>query len=92
MLVGDRNVYTGVRGIPRGHGHWRSHFLPHFLPGQPTFEEALNKDWSGRPKYQDAGVPCTDATVAAITGTLFIATFRKEVGTTPSAYRRERLA
>ena len=32
-----------------------------------------------RPKYQDAGVPCTDATVAAITATLFIATFRKEI-------------
>ena len=25
-----------------------------------------------RPKYDDAGVPCTDATVAAITATLFI--------------------
>lgn len=27
-----------------------------------------------RPKYDAAGVPCTDATVAAITATLFIAT------------------
>ena len=27
-----------------------------------------------RPKYEAAGVPCTDATVAAITATLFIAT------------------
>jgi hypothetical protein len=43
-----------VRGIPRGHGHWRSHFLPRFPPGRPTSEEALNKDWSGRPKYQEA--------------------------------------
>lgn len=31
-----------------------------------------------RPKYQDAGVPCTDATVAAIVATLFIATCRAE--------------
>lgn len=31
-----------------------------------------------RPKYQDAGVPCTDATVAAIVATLFIATCRSE--------------
>jgi hypothetical protein len=54
VLVGDRNVYTGVRGIPRGHGHWRSDFLPRFPPGRPTSEEALNKDWSGRPKYQEA--------------------------------------
>lgn len=31
-----------------------------------------------RPKYQDAGVPCTDATIAAIAATLFIATCRAE--------------
>lgn len=31
-----------------------------------------------RPKYQEAGVPCTDATVAAIVATLFIATCRAE--------------
>ena len=31
-----------------------------------------------RPKYEDAGVPCTDATVAAIVATLFIATCRAE--------------
>jgi hypothetical protein len=31
-----------------------------------------------RPKYQDAGVPCTDATVAAIAATLFIAACRTE--------------
>ena len=32
-----------------------------------------------RPKYETAGVPCTDATVAAIVATLFIATCRAEV-------------
>jgi len=31
-----------------------------------------------RPKYQDAGVSCTDATVAAMAATLFIATCRAE--------------
>lgn len=31
-----------------------------------------------RPKYEDAGVPCNDATVAAIVATLFIATCRAE--------------
>lgn len=31
-----------------------------------------------RPKYQDAGVPCTDATVAAIAATMFIAACRQE--------------
>jgi hypothetical protein len=31
LLVGDRAVYTGVKGIPRGHGYWRSHILPRFL-------------------------------------------------------------
>ena len=31
-----------------------------------------------RPKYQDAGVTCTDATVAAIAATLFIAACRAE--------------
>ena len=31
-----------------------------------------------RPKYQDAGVPCTDATVAAIAATMFIAACRRE--------------
>ena len=31
-----------------------------------------------RPKYQDAGAPCTDATLAAIVATLFIATCRTE--------------
>lgn len=36
-----------------------------------------------RPKYQDAGVPCTDATVAAIAATLFIAACRTE-GARPS--------
>ena len=31
-----------------------------------------------RPKYQEAGVPCTDATVAAIAAALFIATCRQD--------------
>ena len=31
-----------------------------------------------RPKYQEAGVPCTDATVAAIAATMFIAACRQE--------------
>jgi hypothetical protein len=31
-----------------------------------------------RPKYQEAGVPCTDTTVAAIAATLFIAACRQE--------------
>ena len=31
-----------------------------------------------RPKFQEAGVPCTDATIAAIAATLFIATWRQE--------------
>ena len=31
-----------------------------------------------RPMYRDAGLPCTDATVAAIVATLFIATTRSE--------------
>ena len=30
-----------------------------------------------RPKYQDAGVPCSDATVAAIVATIFIQTCRQ---------------
>ncbi len=62
LLVGDRNVYTGVRGIPRGHGHWRSHDLPRFPSGRPPSEPALNKDWVGRPKYQDAYITAYFAT------------------------------
>ena len=50
-LVGDREVYTGVGDIPRDHGHWRSHQVPSLI-GPPKFEEALNKDWPGRPFFQ----------------------------------------
>lgn len=46
-LVGDRAVYTGVQGIPRGHGHWRSN-------ENLSLREGLNKDHNGRPKYQEA--------------------------------------
>jgi hypothetical protein len=48
----------------RDHGHWRSHLLPPsiFDPERPTFEPALNKDWPGRPKYQDAYVTAYFAT------------------------------
>jgi hypothetical protein len=40
-------VYTGVRGIPRGHGNWRS-------DSNDALTNGLNKDWSGRPKYREA--------------------------------------
>ena len=60
-LVGDREVYTGVGDIPRGHGHWRSHLLPPF-PGRPRSEEALNKDWPGRPYFQRAYITAYFAT------------------------------
>ena len=65
VLVGDRRVYTGVPGAPREHhGHWRSHYLPFnpFLPTRPRFEEALNKDWPGRPGFQDAYITAYFAT------------------------------
>ncbi len=63
VLVGDRRVYTGVTGAPRkDHGHWRSHYLPRFPPGRPTSEEALNKDWPGRPGFQDAYITAYFAT------------------------------
>jgi PLAT/LH2 domain-containing protein/CARDB protein len=48
-LVDNREVYTGVRGIPRGHGHWRS-------DDSKSLHAGLNKDWTGRPKYQEAYV------------------------------------
>ena len=40
-------VYTGVRGIPRGHGNWRS-------DDNNALTNGLNKDWAGRPKYRQA--------------------------------------
>ena len=50
-LVGDREVYTGVPGVPRdrGHGHWRSN-------GNENLNDGLNKDWAGRPKFEAAYV------------------------------------
>jgi hypothetical protein len=48
-FVGKRAVYTGVKGIPRGHGNWQSNKNRNLLEG-------LNKDWPGRPKYQKAYV------------------------------------
>jgi len=44
-LVDNRAIYTGVPGIPRGHGHWQSNKNQSLVGG-------LNKDWPGRPKYQ----------------------------------------
>ena len=55
QLVGNRAVYTGVRGIPRGHGNWQSDKNEHLRGG-------LNKDWPGRPKYQKAYVTAYFAT------------------------------
>lgn len=55
QLVGNRAVYTGVEGIPRGHGNWQSNKNRHLRGG-------LNKDWPGRPKYQEAYVTAYFAT------------------------------
>ncbi len=49
QLVGNRAVYTGVKGIPRGHGNWQSNKNKSLYGG-------LNKDWPGRPKYEQAYV------------------------------------
>jgi hypothetical protein len=54
-LVGDLAVFTGVKGIPRGHGNWRS-------GDNKTLSNGLNKDWSGRPKYQEAYITAYFAT------------------------------
>ena len=55
QLTGNRAVYTGVKGIPRGHGHWQSN-------KNRNLTEGLNKDWNGRPKYQQAYVTAYFAT------------------------------
>jgi hypothetical protein len=55
QLVGNRAVYTGVKGIPRGHGNWQSNKNEHLRGG-------LNKDWPGRPKYQESYVSAYFAT------------------------------
>ena len=46
-LTGPNEVYTGVAGIPRGHGTWQSDKNQSLFGG-------LNKDWPGRPKYQES--------------------------------------
>jgi hypothetical protein len=48
-------VYTGVPGIPRGHGNWRSNT-------NASLHDGLNKDWAGRPKFQDAYITAYFAT------------------------------
>jgi hypothetical protein len=55
LLVGPRAVYTGVKGIPRGHGHWQSNL-------NTNLRDGLNKDWPGRPKYEKAYVSAYFAT------------------------------
>jgi len=49
QLVDNRAVYTGVKGIPRGHGNWQSN-------KNKSLHDGLNKDWPGRPKYEQAYV------------------------------------
>ena len=46
-LTGNRGIYTGVAGIPRGHGHWKTDRNESLFGG-------LNKDWPGRPKFDAA--------------------------------------
>jgi hypothetical protein len=48
-FVGNRAVYTGVIGVPRGHSHWREDLNRSLYHG-------LNKDWPGRPKYAQSYV------------------------------------
>jgi hypothetical protein len=54
-LKDNRAVYTGVKGIPRGHGHWQSN-------KNRNLRDGLNKDWPGRPKYREAYVTAYFAT------------------------------
>ena len=54
-LVDNRAVYTGVKGIPRGHGNWQSNKNRNLRGG-------LNKDWPGRPRYQKSYVSAYFAT------------------------------
>ena len=54
-FVRSKNVYTGVKGIYRGHGHWQS-------DDNKSLFKGLNKDWSGRPKYQEAYITAYFAT------------------------------
>ena len=48
-FAGSQTVYTGVKGVPREHGHWKSGDNEHL-------DDGLNKDWPGRPKFQEAYV------------------------------------
>lgn len=48
-LVGNRAVYTGVKGVPRTHSHWRE-------DQNRSLYHGLNKDWPGRPKYEESYV------------------------------------
>ena len=54
-FVDDKAVYTGVKGIPRGHGHWKSDH-------NTSLHGGLNKDWPGRPKFQEAYIAAYFAT------------------------------
>jgi hypothetical protein len=54
-LVGDRAVYTGVVGVPRGHSHWREDLNRSLYNG-------LNKDWPGRPRYTESYITSYFAT------------------------------
>ncbi len=46
-LTGASEIYTGVKGVPRGHGNWQS-------DKNRTLFGGLNKDWPGRPKYRES--------------------------------------
>jgi hypothetical protein len=46
-LTGVKKVYTGVHGVTRTHGNWRSN-------SNNSLRSGLNKDWPGRPKYEEA--------------------------------------
>lgn len=48
-LTEDKAVYTGVVGVPRQHSHWREDL-------NRNLDHGLNKDWPGRPKYEESYV------------------------------------
>jgi hypothetical protein len=54
-LTFDREVYTGVKNVRRGHGHWRSN-------DNLNLRDGLNKDWPGRPKFEEAYITAYFAT------------------------------
>lgn len=49
------NVHAGVGGVLRGHGHWNG-------DGNRNLRTSINKDWPGRPLYQDAYITSYFAT------------------------------